>query len=75
MGTGEIVDFGPQGKRPNEPVILVAHENRGVEVIEHEKIVTEEDKIRTTRKKEGDPEVRIRIADRESWRKVLEDED
>jgi len=45
-----------------------------VEVRQHEEIITQDEKLRRAHRKPGDPEVRVRVADHESWRKVREDE-
>ena len=81
MGTGEIRDFTKPNPNPlpettPTPQIRRLNKGQGVEVIRHETVVVEGDgKIRRPLKKVDDPEIRLRIADRESWGRLLRDED
>lgn len=74
-GTGEIVTFGDyQGQ--NQVEIRTAHVATGVEVIQHEEIIEEgQSSVRRRKRKPGEAEIRLRVVDNKSWKRVLMDED
>lgn len=89
MGTGEIKNFNeppPPDKsveiktaRPQNNVFTrlssVADEGVGVEVYEHEVVITEDDRLRVLARKPGDPEIRVRDGDPKTWEDVKRDDD
>jgi hypothetical protein len=83
MSTGYIRDFSKPAPTPLEQQkhmeiqrLSAATGVQNVEVRVHEEIIVEgDDKIRKTVKKEGDPEVRLRIADLKAWNKIKQGDD
>jgi hypothetical protein len=77
QGTGRIVDFTKPAPPQDEVEVKVARPQQeplqrlssvtgvqeGVEVVHHENVIVESDKIRSTVHRPGDPEIRIRDGD------------
>jgi hypothetical protein len=80
MGTGEVRDFSKPNPHPQEQTKKVERRSTetGIENVEvrlHEQLVVEDDKLRTQKRKPGDPEVRVRIGDTSKWDQVKRGDD
>jgi len=80
MGTGEIRDFTKPNsnppvegtQQPQEIQRLSGSQGvaRGVEVRKHETVTVESDKYRSTVRRPGEPEIRVRDGDPKQWEEV-----
>jgi hypothetical protein len=82
QGTGHIRDFTkpvempPEISAPIQRHSAITGVQTEVEIHVHEELVVQgQDRLRGQEKKEGDPEIRLRISDRAAWEKVKRDED
>lgn len=90
QGTGRIVDFTQPAPPSEEVEVKVARpqqeplqrlssvtgvQQQGVEVVHHENVIVESDKIRSTVHRPGDPEIRIRDGDPKTWEDVKRNDD
>lgn len=89
QGTGRIVDFKqPAPKedvevrtaRPQQQDIqrlsTVTGSQQGVEVVQHENVIVESDKMRSTVRRPGDPEIRVRDGiSPDEWEDVKRNDD
>lgn len=88
MGTGEIRDFSKttppkeveiRTARPQQDDLkrlsAVTGTQEGVEVVHHENVIVESDRVRSLVRRPGDPEIRVRDGDPKTWEDVKRDDD